>query len=69
MGRARCRVVCHERGEDRARSSYRSGQAVPMIPAIELFCGMGGATEGMTRAGVTVIAAVDKWSAACDAHR
>mgnify|MGYP001610689024 CR=1 FL=1 len=37
--------------------------------AIELFCGMGGATEGLRRAGVRVMVAVDGWRNAIAVHR
>lgn len=37
--------------------------------AIDLFCGMGGATAGLRRAGLNVVAAVDRWPQAVEAHR
>jgi site-specific DNA-cytosine methylase len=37
--------------------------------AVALFCGAGGATEGMVRAGLDVRCAVDGWDVACMAHR
>jgi len=36
---------------------------------IELFCGMGGASAGLLAAGVEIVAAVDAWDKACEAHR
>ena len=37
--------------------------------AVALFCGAGGATHGMVRAGLDVVMAVDAWPVACEAHR
>lgn len=39
------------------------------VPAVDLFCGMGGVTEGMARAGLNVLLAVDFSASAIRSHR
>jgi len=39
------------------------------VVVVDLFCGMGGFTQGAIDAGAEVILSVDAWSDACDVHR
>ena len=39
------------------------------IVVVDLFCGMGGFTQGAIDAGAEVILSVDAWDEACEVHR
>jgi DNA (cytosine-5)-methyltransferase 1 len=40
-----------------------------VVAAMDLFCGAGGFTLGLQRAGIDVVTACDNWAAACETYR
>ena len=59
------------RGRERQPQLARSvkQRSASVIRALDLFCGVGGSSDGARRAGVRIVAAVDVWELATTTYR